>query len=392
VKRLPPLVAALAVAGGTAWAGPGSTTRLSAGSDRGSTFSFRPWMSADGRVVAYDSDARTLVPGDGNGKRDVFIHDRVTGTTERVSVAGGGEEAGGDSLRPTVSADGRHVAFWSRATNLVEGDTNGRSDAFVHDRVTGSTVLVSVAGDGTQGNGDSARPVISGDGRLVAFESTASNLVPGDNDHAGDVFLRDVRAATTTRLGRGQRPSISDDGSCVAFDSGGGVYVYDLAAGKATRVSAGYSPSISGDGRVVAVWSGSAGLVPGDSNGVDDVFVHDRASGETTRVSVASDGGEGDGLSTDPDISPDGRFVVFWSRATNLVDGDTNRVDDVFLHDRTSGKTVRVSVGGGGRQSDAHCFSPNVSAGGGVVAFDSRATTLVEDDPNPGSDVFVHTS
>jgi Tol biopolymer transport system component len=176
----------------------------------------------------------------------------------------------------------------------------------------------------------------------------------------------------------------------VACDSGGGVYVYDLGARKPARVSVGYSPSISGDGRLVAFWSRSTNLVPGDTNRVDDVFVHDRASRETTRVSVAGDGREGDGLSTDPDISPDGRFVVFWSKATDLVAGDTNGVDDVFLHDRTTGRTVRVSVAGDGSQADAHSFSPNVSAGGGVVAFDSQAANLVADDANPGSDVFVH--
>jgi Tol biopolymer transport system component len=366
--------------------GTGATTRVSPSS--GKTFSFRPWLSADGGFVAYDSDV--------GGVRDVYVFDRSTGRTERVSAGNG------DSLRPTVSAGGRHVAFWSKATDLVPGDTNRRADAFVHDRMTHTTVRVSVAGDGTQGNGDSARPVISGDGRLVAFESSATNLAPGAGG-GRHVFVHDLTAGTTTSVGPGLRPSISDDGRVVAFNSDAAlvpedtnhssdVYVRDLVSDSTARVSVAggsYSPSLNGDGRMVAFWSSASDLVAGDTNRADDVFVHDRATGETTRASVGGEGRQANSLSTDPDLSPDGRWVAFWSSATNLVPGDTNRAADVFLHDRSTGATTRVSVASDGTQSDGHSYSPNVAAGGEVVAFDSLGTNLAPGEANRGSAVFV---
>jgi Tol biopolymer transport system component len=143
--------------------------------------------------VAFDSTASNLVPGDANGRFDVFVHDRVTGTTTHVSVGSDGTQGNGDSLRPFISADGRYVAFDSTASNLVAGDTNGVQDIFVHDRVTGTTTHVSVASDGTQGNDDSVGPSLSGDGRFVAFLSWASNLVPGDTNGAVDVFVAEWR-------------------------------------------------------------------------------------------------------------------------------------------------------------------------------------------------------
>lgn len=404
MKKRSLLVLVPLLAAGTAWAESGVTTRISPTPEKGKAFSFRPWTSADGRLVAYDSDA--------GGVREVFVHDRATATTERVSVGSGGARADGDSLRPTVSADGRHVAFWSKATNLVSGDTNRKADAFVHNRVSRTTVRVSVAGDGVQGNGDSARPVISGDGRLVAFESAATDLVAGDAGKGRGIFVRDLASGSTTRVGAGLRPSISEDGRWLAFSSDAAlvseddnhssdVYVRHLASGATARVSVAsggrqakggsYSPSLSADGRVVAFWSSARNLVPGDSNGVDDVFLHDRATRTTTRVSVAGDGTQANRLSTDPDVSPDGRWVAFWSSATNLVPGDTNRAADVFLHDRTTGATTRVSVASDGTQSDGHSYSPSVSAGGEVVAFDSLGTNLARGDPNGGSGVFVRT-
>jgi Tol biopolymer transport system component len=384
------LAVALLAATGTA-----ATARVSPSSERTRTFSFRPWLSADGRLVAYDSDA--------GGSRDVFVFHRSSGRTERVT-AGNGE-----SLRPVISAGGRYVAFWSKATDLVEGDTNRRADVFVFDRASRTTVRVSVAGDGTQGDGDSARPVVSGDGRLVAFESSAGNLAPGSGK-GRRVFVRDLVAGTTTLVADGLRPSISDDGTAVAFNSDAAlvpgdtngtsdVYVRDLVSGSTTRVSVAgggtqvkggsYSPALSSDGRSVAFWSSAADLVAGDTNRVDDVFVHDRSTGRTTRVSVGSDGKQADGLSTDPHLSGDGRWVAFWSSATNLAPGDRNRRADVFVHDRSTGATTRESVASDGTDSDGHTYSPNLSAGGEVVAFDSLATNLVEGERNRGSAVYV---
>src|SRR5438132_452517 len=186
-------------------AGAQTTERVSvtSGGTEGNGASLGSALSADGRFVAFDSAATDLVAGDTNGATDVFVHDRQTGTTERVSVASGGTQANNISSYPALSADGRFVAFQSDATNLVAGDTNGATDVFVHDRQTGATERVSVAsGGGTQGNRNSggffAFPALSVDGRLVAFHSTATNLVSGDANGAYDVFVHELTVSTTT--------------------------------------------------------------------------------------------------------------------------------------------------------------------------------------------------
>src|SRR5437867_824550 len=176
-----------------AGASPGTTERVSVDSagTQGNSFSLDPSISADGRFVAFSSLATNLVPGDTNGAFDVFVHDRLTGTTERVSVDSAGTQGHGNSSEPSISADGRFVAFSSVATNRVPGDTNAAFDVFVHDRLTGTTERVSVASAGTQGNGSSLDPSISADGRFVAFSSVATNLVPGDTNGKEDVFVHD---------------------------------------------------------------------------------------------------------------------------------------------------------------------------------------------------------
>lgn len=408
----------------------GITTPVPAPSGRPRTsFSFRPWVSGDGRYVAFDSDSATLVPGDTNGGRDVFVFDRATGVTTRITYGHNGEEADGQSQRPTLSGDGRFVAFWSDATNLVEHDDNGLGDSFVHDRLDGTTVRVSVDSSGSEANGESLRPVISADGQVVAFESSARDLLPGDilgrpadSNQARDIFVRDLAAGTTTRVSVGSdgaqgaadsvRPSISADGRYVAFHSAArlapadrnaarDVYVHDRSTGETTLVSEGavtterafgsFSPSISADGRYIAFWSNATGLVPDDDNGASDIFVRDMQTGRIEKVSQ-SDGGEaGDDDSSDPSISPDGRYVAFWSLAANLVPGDDNGFRDVFLADRQESLVTRASVASDGSESDADCYSPNINGGGRLVVFDSQATTLVAGDSNKGSDIFIHT-
>ncbi|MGH9040631.1 MAG: TolB family protein [Acidimicrobiia bacterium] len=409
----------------------GVTTPLPPASRRaGKTFSFRPWISANGRFVAFDSDSPALVTGDTNGVRDVFVHDRATGATDRVSLAADGSEADGQSQRPSLSSDGRFVAFWSDATNLVPDDTNDEADAFVYDRIDNVIRRVSVGPDGVQANGESLRPVISGDGSVVAYESAARNLTgkdligrSTDTNQARDVFVYDMVESTTTRVsvgsdgaqgtGESLRPSLSADGRLVAFQSEAAfdaadtnesrdVYVHDRESKTTTRVSlsdteaegngGSFSPSLSADGNHVAFWSNASNLVDGDANGTSDIFVRDIEEGATKRASVTSDGIEGDGDSSDPSLSPDGRYVAFWSAADNLVARDSNGVRDVFLHDLEDGKTVRASVASDGAQADADCYAPNVGGGGDMVAFDSEATTLVAGDTNPGSDVFLYTS
>ena len=385
--------------------------------------SFAASISADGRFVAYASQASNLVSGDTNGWYDVFVYDRSTGETARVSLATAGTQANGPSFRPSISGDGRYVTFESEASNLVAGDTNGVVDVFVHDRDTGATTRVSVDSVGAQGNGGASdAPAISGDGRYVAFQSLAGNLVSGDSNGTSDVFVHDRNTGQTTRASVGSAgvqgnttssaPAISADGRYVAFESdatnlvGGDangsrdVFVRDRTGGTTTRVSVGSAggesesestnASISADGRWVAFRSAATNLVPGDTNSTWDIFLHDRDTGATTRVSVHSTGTEANGQSSHPVVSADGSFVAFESEATNLVPGDGNGVRDVFVHERSAGLTTRVSVDSMMTEGNGSSRVPAISADAGYVAFESDATNLVSaGDTNSGADVFV---
>ncbi len=326
--------------------------------------SFRPSISADGRFVAFDSGATNLVAGDTNGVSDVFVHDRQTGATTRASVSSSGAQGNNHSSSPSISADGRFVAFDSFATDLVTGDTNGANDAFVHDRQTGATTRVSVSSSGAQGSSHSVDASISADGRFVAFYSHATNLVVGDTNGVYDIFVHDRQTGATTRV------SVSSSGTQGNSES---------------RQSA-----VSADGRFVVFDSAADNLVDGDTNGVQDVFVHDRQTGATTRVSVSSSGSQGNSVSDYPSISADGRFVAFDSFATDLVTGDTNGVNDAFVHDRQTGATTGVSVSSSGAQGNVFSFLPSISADGRFVAFESYASNLVPGDTNNASDIFVH--
>jgi Tol biopolymer transport system component len=321
-------------------------------------------FSADGRYVVFWSSASNLVPGDTNGAFDVFLRDRETGATEIVSVDSAGVQGLENSLDPSISADGRYVAFESHASNLVPGDTNGSFDVFVRDRLTGTTERLSVDSSGAEGNNQSFDPSISADGRFVAFYSSATNLVPGDTNDSLDVFVHDRQSGTTERV------SVDWDGA-----EGNGH----------SRL-----PSISSDGRYVAFESSATNLVAGDTNGVLDIFVRDRQNGTTERVSVGAGGAQGDGASSLASISGDGRYVTFESFATNLVPGDTHGFLDVFFRDRLSATTTRVSVDSGGAQGNGDSGTASVSADGRFVAFHSFAANLAHGDTNGFFDVFVH--
>jgi Tol biopolymer transport system component len=385
-------------------------------------------ISADGRYVAFESFASNLVPGDTNAHCDIFVRDRQLGTTEIVSVDSTGAQADNDSFYPSVSADGRYVAFLGTATNLVPGDTNGVWDIFVHDRQTGRTERVSVDSNGTQGNDYClSAPSISADGRYVAFQSSASNLVPGDANGFADVFVHDRQTGTTERVSvssagaEGNQfsgyPAISADGRYVAFASRASnfvpldygsfsdVFVHDRLTGTTERVSVnsygmqgnGNSGdgiaciSISGDGRYVSFMSEATNLVFADTNNALDVFVRDRQSGRTDRISVDSTGVQGNNASAANSISTDGRYVVFFSVANNLVPGDTNGAYDTFVHDRATGVTERVSVDSAGVQGDfdSDLAGLAISTDGRYVAFASLALNLVPGDTNGFKDVFV---
>ena len=287
----------------------GATERVSVDSSGAETVlgGAMPSISADGRFVAFESSS-AYVAGDTNGASDIYVRDRLLGTTERVSVDSSGNQGDSGSYLASISADGRYVAFESYATNLVAGDANGRDDAFVHDRQTGATERASVDSSGAEGNGDSQWVAISGDGNFVAFESTATNLVAGDTNGVRDVFVRDRQSGSTERA--------SVDGSGTQANG------------------ASYVPSLSADGRYVAFTSDATNLVAGDTNGQSDDFVRDRATGTNERLSVSSSGAQAIFGSYSGTISGDGRFFVFWSGATNLVAGDTNFESDAFVRDR----------------------------------------------------------
>jgi len=381
--------------------------------------SYRPALSADGRFVAFESWAGNLAPGVDVNNNGVFVRDLVAGTTVLASP-GIGAPPDGKSYMAAISGDGRVVAFWSRASNLVAGDTNGEEDVFTYDRVSTVVTRANVSTAGTPAEpadngihivGD--RPALSADGRFVAFDSMAGNLVADDGNGLADVFVRDRQAGTTERVSLQSDgmeaslpsggPAISDDGRYVAFwsqaaltpddvDGVFDVYVYDRQMATLERIgatTAANPPALSGDGRFVAFESDATDLVPGGANGRRDVYVHDRTLAETTRVSVGPGAVQGDGDSGEPAISADGRWIAFRSAATNLVPGDANGDDDVFLFDRLLGVTKRISVTPAGVEADGFSRRPSVSADGFFVAFESAATNFGFDDDFGAVDLFL---
>ena len=320
-------------------------------------------ISANGRYVAFTTTASNVVNGDTNGVGDVFVRDLQTGVTERVSVRSDGAQGAQVSYAPSISDDGRYVAFASRAANLVSGDTNQWDDVFVHDRQTGVTERVSINSAGVQGNGLSFAPVISGTGRYVAFTSNATNLVPGDTNGVADIFVRDRQTGATERV--------------------------SVGVGSTQPNAASGHASISSDGRYVAFSSDASNLVSNDTNGTTDIFVRDRQARSTARVNVTSNGGQTSGLLGNPSISADGRFVAFSSDASTLVTNDTNNAADVFVHDTLTGQTMLASISTGGLVGNLSSSGGSLSADGHYLALDSTATNLVSGDLNGAVDVFV---
>ena len=331
-----------------ALAGVLKTTRISLSSDsrQGNGNSFDPGISANGRFVAFVSYANNLVsPHSTSYFAEVFLRDRRADKTRRVSPS-----SFRDSYDASVSADGGFVVFES-------------DDAFIRDMETGTTKRISVGGM------NSYEPVISADGRFVAFVS-ATRHPACHVQYADEVFVLDRKRHKKTCA------SVSSDGT--PGQPGGG------------------EPSISRNGRFVAFTSFAPNLVPNDTNGATDIFVRDRRTDTTRRVSLNSDGeqasnqlGSQYGDSDAPSISANGRFVAFESDADNLVPGDTNQQMDVFVHDRKTDKTTRVSLGPGAVQANHQSYFPSISGGGRYVGFESNADNLVPDDANGTPDAFV---
>lgn len=385
-------------------------------------------ISADGRYAVFMSSASNLVSGDTNGQSDVFLRDMQTGEITRVNTTSTGAQAtGGGVTGATISADGRFVLFASTATNLVSGDTNGVSDVFLKDLQTGSLTRVSTSSSGDQATGgQSDSPTISADGRYISFFSDATNLVAGDSNGLGDIFVKDMQTGLTTRVNTSSTgaqatgtfafsPAISANGRYVVFSTGASnlisgdtngmidVFRKDLFTGEIVRVNTSaseaqgtgglfgaYNANISADGRYIAFSAENTNLVSGDTNGFSDIFVKDLLTGSIIRANTDSNGAQAVGwVSVAPSLSADGRFVAFQSGATNLVPGDTNGIDDIFVKDLHTGKTERLSVSANGSQaSGGNPQRVSMSADGRYVIYQAALTNLVSGDTNGVDDVF----
>ena len=372
-------------------------------------------ISADGRYVAFLTFAR-LLPRDTNIHSDVYVRDMQTGELDLVSTAADESLANFRNHTPSISPDGRYVAFASQASNFVPEDTTITMDVYLKDRVTRSIRLVSSNAAGTAGGDDvSVHPVVSAGGRYVAFMSYAHNLIPPDVNYT-DIYVKDMQtgaierantdAAGNVESNDADLPSISADGRYVAFQSKyyapppnsmTRIYVKDRQTGalaRGDRMSTGnyqttgisLAPSISADGRYVSFHSATPGFTTTDVNGLADLFVVDQRNGTIQRAALPA-GIIADGASSEASLSRDGRYVAFASAATNLVNNDTTGWRDVFIHDRTTHVSTRMSRGSSFANADSD--SPAISANGEWVAYRSSASNLVSGDSNAKPDIFL---
>jgi Fibronectin type III domain len=335
-----------------------------AGGGSGNSQSFIPSISADGRYVLFESQASNLVvPATTVARLNIFLRDMTTGVTTLLSAVGG-VEANANSFDAVISADGSTVAFSSAATNLVTPDTNAASDVFIENVASRTVQRVSESTGGVQADQDSTQATLSADGRYVTTVSAADNLVTAPPSSGFyQVYVHDMVVGSTTMV------SVGDP----------------IGAGNGSSSN----PSISGDGRFVAWDSDATNLVAGDTNGVRDVFVRDLRSGTTTRVSVAADGFQGDDPSALPSMSTNGRYLAFSSQATTLVPGDLNGFADVLRLDRQTGLLQLVSRATNGIQGNDYSANATISEDGQHIVYESAATNLVAGDTNAFQDIFV---
>ena len=427
-------LAALVTAGALVLAGtavalpvPGFTELVSQSSAgvQGDQDSEMPAISADGRFVAFVSFAENLVPDDTNQATDVFVRDRLLGTTERVSVSSAGRQGDGNSGLldlmggPSISADGRFVAFSSEATNLVTGDRNNNADVFVRDRQTGTTTRVSVATGGAEANAGGTEPAISRDGRVVAFVSFSDNLAP-DTNFTGDIYLHDRQTGTTELISKAFdggnansesfSPAVNADGrfvyytsfasNLVAGDNEDGsvdAYLFDRQTGTTAAITqspAGFAHSsaagISGDGRFLTFTTQDTTFVTPDANGFfEDAWLVDRVTGQRVLLSVNDAGVQGDDSTFAGAVSDDGNLVVLVSRATNYA-GTPQAQENVYVRDRAAGTTRIVSVGNDGLPGDFPSLQGTMTPDAGVFAFMSRSSTFQPESQSFfASDVWV---
>jgi len=346
------------------------TVQVSRTADGGDTTlgGTRAAISRSGRHVVYDSPDPEIVPPDTNVASDVFLVDVKKGLTERMSVTSEGLGVAGQSTLADVNRNGKLVVFQSSASQLVPGDTNNKKDIFLRDRKKGTTTRLSLASDGSQADEDCECPAISDSGRFVAFTTKAA-LVPEDTNGYEDVYVIDVKKQVIVR------GSVATDGSQGDWTEG------SLAPRSGPDIS------ISSNGRFLAFHTDALNLAEGTVK--PSIVLRDLKKQTTTLVSRHSDGTAGNSSSFHPAISPEGRFVSYQSYATNLVDGDTEGHVDIFVTDVKKGLTERVSVGPEGVAGNLNSAMSSLSARGKWVAFSSEASNLIEDDTNGSTDVFL---
>lgn len=273
------------------------------------THSWWPNGSPDGKSVAFVSWSSLIVPNDTNGAQDIFVKNMATGKTTRVSTAGNGAQANGESaltgLIQGFSPDGKFLAFHSYASNLVAGDTNGTWDVFTKNLVNGVVRRISVAPGNRQANGGSYGAAWSPNGNLVSFHSAASNLVAGDTNGVMDIFAKNLTTGAVKRL--------------------------STASNGAQANGASYQGVFSPNGKLFAFTSEATNLVAGDTNGQKDVFVKDLTTGKVILISKSATGVLSNNSSVEPTFSSDSTMVAFRSWATNLVPGDVSANADVFV-------------------------------------------------------------
>lgn len=380
-------------------------------------------ISEDGNRIVFASDAANLVPGDTNGNTDVFLYERLTCTITRVSVDSSGGQGSGRSWFPAISANGRYMVFDSTAANLIDDDTNNTRDVFMRDLDTGITTIVSLSSDEEQGDLESYGASISADGRYIAFVSRATNF-DAFGFAAYSAFVRDTVAGTTELVtvstssgksfGAVTNAAISADGCCIAFTSSGGdlvsgdgngeedVFVRDLSADQTERVSLPVVPgeelndysilgSISHDGRYVTFHSHATNAIDGDNNTHADSFITDREADTTQLISQALSGVTG---SDHAEVSRgwignEGRIVLFESRSAAFVTGDQNNAVDIFMRDQFTRQTTLVSRVPGGALSDNNSHYGAMTPDGRYLVFTSDANNLVPGYENFWGDVFL---
>jgi hypothetical protein len=399
------------------WAGTLSRVSVSSSGVQGNGDSMSACMSADGRFVAFISSATNLVAGDTNGQPDVFVHDRAYGTTVIESVSSLRVASNGASFAPVLSADGRILAFETLGSTLFPDDNNSARDIVLRDRVSGFARRASSTWDGAPSNGDSREPTISEGGEFVAFASAGNNMVPGDNNSVSDAFIYDVGTGTSARFSTDNgalRPSgdfynatTSPTGRFVAFESGAAtlipddtnnatdVFLRDREAGITARVSlatgggqcnaSSWDPCITGDGRHVGFTSNGSNLTPQGGYGPHNVYVHDRTTQVTVLASLWNNGVPADNGAGGASLSSDARFVTFWARAGNW--GLSSNAQ-IYVRDRLLGRTELVSQASNGAAGDLESYWPNITPDGRYVVFESRSSNLTTGDAWNTSDIF----